>query len=247
MQIQQIDKLLDKAKHAQNQQESLQLRQQAVIIAPNDPLAVETLANHYWQMGEYHLAINTYQQSWIKIHQIYLGNIALRASQTELAKQYFDNSNRESESAQSQAGLATVAFIENRPDQGCNHADRAKKLNLSSATATNVGEVCAIFNQKSTRTDRAQANLLINSFIFESGLAKLEAIPSKTTSDWQLISAVYASRGELGKASDAIKSGLEQAPADQELLRAIIKLNTIQGNQSQNSLYQSRLQDTELW
>ena len=243
-QFNQVDKLLELSNNSEDQNLSQTYLKQASILGFNDPLPVERLASLYWQRGEYGKSIATYQSSWLQINKLYLGNQALKASRPSLAKIFYNEANIENESAESQAGLAKVAFVENRVGEGCNHADRAKKLNLSSPSAIQAVEVCAAMTNTSALPERARATLLINNYIFEAGLTKLEASATKSTSDWLLISEVYANKGEFDKAIVATKNGLLQDPSNQELLKLMTKLETASGKNSDET-YQNRVEDLE--
>lgn len=244
-QYEQVDILLTKASALNDVQASSQLYQYIAVLGVDDPLATERVASQYWSMGEYVRSLSVYQNSWIELNNIYLGNAWLRASNPGLAKYSFDKANQEAETAESQSGLATVAFIEGRVDHGCNHADRAKKLNLNSPVATNLEEICTILQGTSVLSERAKATKLINALIFDIGLNKLESISTKSSADWQLIAKVYASRGEYEEAAAAIQSGLKQDPSNQSLLSFMIYLNDIGGNSAKNTIYRARLEDTK--
>lgn len=243
-QFNQVDKLLKLSENPGNEQQSRAYLKQAAIIGFNDPLPIERLASQYWQRGEYNKSIATYQSSWLQLNKLYLGNSALKASQPDLAKIFYNEADIENESAESQAGLAKVAFVGNRVGEGCNHADRAKKLNLSSPSAIQAVEVCAVMTNTSSLPERARATLLINNYIFETGLTKLEAVTTKSTSDWRLISAVYASKGEYAKAKTAAQNGLLQDPSNRELLELSAKLDTASGEDTIDA-YKTRLEDLE--
>lgn len=241
----QIDKLLAEANQSEEPASKQAKLKQAATIGINDPVAIEALANSYWQIGEYNKAIGTYQSSWTGINDIYLGTASLKSSQPQLAKSFFSNSDKAGESAESQAGLASVAYIENRVDEGCNHADRAAKLNLSSAVANQAVQVCSVLNTTSTLAEKEQTYLLINNYIYDLGLARLESVANKSSTDWLLLAVTYASRGELVKAENTVQSGLAQSPSDQTLLRLAIKLIDANGKAGESSTYQNRLEDLQ--
>ncbi len=241
----QIDKLLAEAYQSKEPASKQAKLEQAATIGINDPVAIEALANSYWQIGEYNKAIGTYQSSWTGINDIYLGTASLKSSQPQLAKSFFSNSDKAGESAESQAGLASVAYIEKRVDEGCNHADRAAKLNLSSAVANQAVQVCSVLNATSTLAEKEQTYLLINNYIYDLGLDRLEAVANKSSTDWLLLAVTYASRGELEKAENTVQSGLVQSPSNQTLLRLAIKLKDANGKAGENSTYQNRLEDLQ--
>lgn len=242
-QIGQIDRLLTEAQLTTSTASKQAQLKQAALIGIDDPVAIERLANSYWQIGEYDKSITTYQASWVEVNELYLGTQALKSSQPLMAKIFYGQADKAGESAESQAGLASVAFIENRIDDGCNHADRAKKLNLSSPAATTAGQICAVFKNTSNLTERGRGYLLINNYIFDHGIKQLENLAGKSSTDWLLVSKVYASRGEFGKANTALDNGLVQEPSNTKLLEA--KVSTMQANgESVNAgVYQQRLQD----
>lgn len=242
-QISQVDRVLASAQTQSNNADKLAKLKQAATIGISDPVAIERLASSYWKVGEYNKSITTYQASWTAVNDLYLGTQALKSNQPLMAKIFYAQADRAGESAESQAGLASVAFIENRIDDGCNHADRAKKLNLSSNAATQAGLICAVFQNTSDLAERERAYLLINNFIFDAGIKRLENLTGKSADDWLLISGVHASRGKYDKAITAIDNGLLQAPSNPELL--VAKITTLQASGKTDDIetYQQRLQD----
>jgi tetratricopeptide (TPR) repeat protein len=244
-QVSQVDKILARSRIEKTETDKLSKLKQAVLIGTNDPVAIERLASNYWRVGEYNKSIATYQAGLTTINDLYLGRLALQSSQPWMAKVFYSQADRLGESAKSQAGLANVAFIENRVDDGCNHADRAKKLNLSSREAAQAIQICAIFQNTSNLTEREQAYLLINNFIFDAGIKQLEKLTNKSADDYLLLSRVYASRGEYNKANNAINNGLLQAPSNKELLKAKISILQASGKTDNIEVYQQRLQDLE--
>ncbi len=242
-QISQVDRVLASAQTESNNADKLAKLKQTATIGISDPVAIERLASSYWKVGEYNNSITTYQASWTAVNDLYLGTQALKSNQPLMAKIFYGQADRAGESAESQAGLASVAFIENRIDNGCSHADRAKKLNLSSNAATQAGLICAVFQNTSDLAERERAYLLINNFIFDAGIKRLENLADKSADDWLLISRVHASKGEYDKAITAIDNGLLQAPSSPELL--VAKITTLQASGKTDDIetYQQRLQD----
>lgn len=244
-QINQIDKLVADANKQNNSSQKQAKFRQAAIFGINDPVAIENLANSYWKVGEYSKVIATYQASWTSINDLYLGTTALKSDQPLLAKLFFSNADKAGESAESQAGLASVAYTENRVDEGCNHADKAKKLNLSSSSANQASQICLVLKNLSPLTERERTYLLLNSYIFDIGLSRLETIPSKTVGDWLLLTRVYSGRGELKKAESTVRNGLIQNPSSQPLLSMVIQILDANGKNGESATYQQRLKDLQ--
>lgn len=240
-----VDKLHAEANKTDSTPEKLNLLQQAALLGFNDPVATEKLASDYWSMGDYNKVIDAYEASWNPLNRLYMGNLSLKANKPSSAQAFFAQADRAGESAESQAGLAKIEFINNQTANGCNHADRAKKLNLSSEPAQQASQLCAILAANpntSVSPSRESAYVLINAYLYDLGLKQLESVQVKSLVDWQLLAKVYASRGEFDKAKDAISKGLALNSANPSLIKMSIDLNRASGKESSNQL-QDQLND----
>ena len=103
--IKQADRIINLAGQSSGQ-ERANLLAQAVIVNDGDPLATEYLAQYYRSEGDYQKVISTYQASPSSSNSLYLGNLALVANDYSLARSLFGKSYKQSQSAESLAGLA---------------------------------------------------------------------------------------------------------------------------------------------
>lgn len=237
----QIDKLLSEANKASSPATKQALLAQAGLIGIDDPIATGALANNLWQTGNYLEAIKTYEQSWLRIDKAYLGGLALRADQPELAKRLFNESNQAGESSEALAGLAVVEYIAGNTQKGCDYADRSQKLNLSSAISERANAICLIVQNKSSLTPRQQTYLLLDAHMYRLALTRLEATDPKANDDWQSIAKIYANTGQLDKAIAALDGGLAQSPSSQALLELKVRYLLVQGKDAEAKPLQAQL------
>ena len=237
----QIDKLLSEANKASSPATKQALLAQAGLIGIDDPIATGALANNLWQTGNYLEAIKTYEQSWLRIDKAYLGGLALRADQPELAKRLFNESNQAGESSEALAGLAVVEYIAGNTQRGCEYADRSQKLNLSSDISERANAICLIMQNKSSLTPRQQTYLLLDAQMYRLALTRLEATDPKANDDWQSIAKIYANTGQLDKAIAALDGGLAQSPSNQALLELKVRYLLVQGKEAEAKPLQAQL------
>ena len=237
----QIDKLLSEANKASSPATKQALLAQAGLIGIDDPIATGALANNLWQTGNYLEAIKTYEQSWLRIDKAYLGGLALRADQPELAKRLFNESNQAGESSEALAGLAVVEYIAGNTQRGCEYADRSQKLNLSSDISERANAICLIMQNKSSLTPRQQTYLLLDAQMYRLALTRLEATDPKANDDWQSIAKIYANTGQLDKAIAALDGGLAQSPSSQALLELKVRYLLVQGKDAEAKPLQAQL------
>ena len=243
-QITQADKIINLAGQSSGQARA-NLLYQATMINNGDPLATEYLAEYYRSIGDYKKIISTYQLSPASNNSIYLGNLALKASDYTLAKSLFDKSNSQERTAESLSGLALVEFATNHNSEGCSLASQAKKLNLSSAIADKVNVICEIQNGNSLLSPRRQAFLLAESSLYAKSIEKFQTISTKSSSDWLLLAELYKAVGDSASSDKAISSGLSQDPTNKNLLMAQASLLESSGKSSDAKLLRDRLQDLE--
>lgn len=238
-----IDKLLSKANNSEDSAVKLTFLSQAALLGKNDPLATYTYANALWQAGDYESSLNTYTNSWLELDYNYLGSLALKASKNNEAKKFFSKANSEGENDESLTGLAIVEFNADNVKKGCEYAAKAQKLNLSSSKAEQAVTICQIKQGESKLPLREQAYVLLNSYVYDESLGRLQKIENKNASDWDAISSIYASRGELSQASEALKSSLEKNPANPNIIQKLIKYLGLQNKSAEAQIYKERLQD----
>ncbi len=237
----QADKLIVQAHTASDPSAVRALLSQAALLGPDYPMALQELANNYWRAGEYDKAISTYQSGWVAVNNNFLGGLAIKASNAALAKQLYTKANKQEESAQSQSGLAIVNFIDGNNSQGCIHAQRATKLNLSSPQSEQAKAICAIFSGGSKLGAREQAYILANAGIYNIALEKLGQLATKSVGDWELMANIQAAQGQLGKATDSLKSALNQNPSSKTTLKLLINILNKSGQTGDIATYQTRL------
>ena len=242
-QINQADKIIALAGQSSGAARA-NLLEQAILVNNGDPVATEYLAQYYKSIGDYKKAISTYQLSGAT-NNVYLGNLALMASDFELAKKLFEKSDRLEQSAESLSGLALVDFATDQNTTGCEKASQAKKLNLSSPDADRVVVICQIQSGKSELNIRKQAYLLAESNLYAKAIEKLKPVANKTSSDWVLLSQLYKATGDSRASDQAIDSGLSQDPTNKALLAAKLAVLKNSNNTSEAQIIQQRLNDLE--
>ena len=238
-----IDKLLRQASTSEDSTIKLNLLSQAAMLGKNDPLATYTYANALWQAGDYEASLNAYTNSWLELDYNYLGALALKAGKNSEAKKFFSMANSEGENDESLTGLAIVEFNADNAKKGCEYAAKAQKLNLSSPKAEQAVAICQIKQGESKLPQREQAYTLLNSYIYNDSLARLQKIETKNASDWDAIASIYASRGELSQAIEALKSSLDKSPANIAIIQKLIKCLELQNKSGEAQIYKERLQD----
>jgi len=240
----QSDKIINLAGQSSGQTKA-NLLSQAVMINNGDPLATEYLAEYYRSIGDYKKVIATYQLSPASNNGIYLGNLALKASDYTLAKSLFNKSNNQERTAESLSGLALVEFATNHNSEGCSLASQAKKLNLSSAVADRANVICEIQNGSSTLNPRRQAFLLAESSLYTKSIEKFQTIDSKSSADWLMLSELYKAVGDSASSDKAISSGLSQDPTNKYLLTAQANILEKSEKSSDAKTLRDRLKDLE--
>ena len=243
-QISQSDKIINLAGQSSGQAR-VNLLEQAALVNNGDPLATEYLAEYYRSIGDYKKAIATYQSSDSSNNAIFLGNLALMASDFNLAKSLFAKSDRAEQTAESLSGLALVDFATNQNAAGCDKASQAKKLNLSSTTADRVVVICQIQSGKSEITARRQAYLLAESYLYTRAIEKLQAVKTKSSGDWALLAQLYKATGDKSSSEQAISNGLSQDPTNKYLLEAKAEQLQNAGNTTDAKIIQARIKDLE--
>lgn len=243
-QMNQSDKIINLAGQSSGQTKA-NLLSQAVMINNGDPLATEYLAEYYRSIGDYKKVIATYQLSPASSNGIYIGSLALKASDYTLAKSLFNKSNNQERTAESLSGLALVEFATNHNSDGCALVSQAKKLNLSSVVADKANVICEIQNGSSTLSPRRQAFLLADSSLYAKAIEKFQTINTKSSSDWILLSELYKAVGDKSSSDRAISSGLSQDPTNKYLLKAQADISESSGNSSDARTLRDRLKDLE--
>ncbi len=236
-----VDKLLVAAKQSSSQ--ALPLTQQAAALGWNDPVAVESLAEVYKQRGESERALKTYANAVVATNPIYIGNLALQYGDVGIAQSMFHSAQKDGENAQAQAGLAISSFALAKAEEGCKQAERAVKLDLSDSRGQAAQQLCEVMQKQSKLSERAQAYLLINNYLYKQGEAKLQALAEKTSGDYLTLAKVVANRGELTKAVEFVKQGLELDPSNPELLQTVITYLKRANQTGESEQYQTRLND----
>ena len=242
-QYQNIDKLIEQSKNSNSKNTKATLLAQAALLGKNDPLATYEYAKYLWKAGEYSSSIDTYTESWMKLNYNYLGELALKSGNFSKAKDFYSKANSEGESADSLTGLAIVEFNSNNVAKGCEYSNRAIKLNLSSAKAEQAIAICDIKLGNSKLDSRQQIYKILNAYMYIDALNDLQKLETKNTSDWLAIASIYANTGELGKASSALKNGLEQNPADKVIMQKLIDYLRAEDKNDEAQIYVGRLQD----
>ena len=238
-----IDRLLEEASNTKDQSTKTGLLAQAATLGKNDPLATERYAQNLWQTGEYGPAIRAYENSLLYVNPNYLGILSLRANEPGKAKSFFEQSNRAGENDEALSGLATVEFINNNTEKGCELSAKAKKLNLSSSRAELTGKICEIMQNKSNLNERQQAYTVLSSYMYYNALDRLQKLPAKNTSDWQAIARIHANTGDLGRAIDSLKLAHEQSPENSQIITQLIDYLKADGRGGETQIYTDRLNE----
>lgn len=243
-QINQSDRVINLAGQSSGQTRS-NLLSQAAFINSGDPLATEYLAEHYRSIGDYNKAIATYQLSSASNNSVYLGNLALKASDYILTKSLFTKANNQERTAESLSGLALAEFATNHNSEGCSLAAQAKKLNLSSTVADKANVICEIQKGSSTLSPRHQAFLLADSSLYAKAIEKFQTINTKSSSDFILLSELYKAVGDNTSSAKAIGTGLSQDPTNKYLIAAQANILETDGKTSDAKALRDRLKDLE--
>lgn len=238
-----IDKLLSQANRSDNPSIKLTLLSQAATLGKNDPLATYTYANYLWQEGDYEASIDAYTNSWLELDYNYLGTLALKASRYSEAKSFYEKANSEGENAESLSGLAIVEFNNGSVEKGCKYSGRAIKLNLSSPKAEDSVAICQIYKGESSLGARQQAYTLLNSYLYSDSLDRLQKLEIKSTSDWLAIASIHSNNGKAEDSIAALKSALEQSPADKNILQKLAMQTKELGGEEEAKLYTNRLEE----
>lgn len=236
-----VDKLLAAAK--QNSAQTLPLTQQAATLGWNDPVAIESLADVYKQRGESTQALKTYTNAAVATNPIYIGNLALQYGDVSIAQSMFHAAQKDGEDAQAQAGLAISSFAQDKVEDGCKQAERAIKLDLSDPRGQTAQQLCEVLQKQSKLSERAQAYLLINNYLYKQGEARLQALTDKTAGDYLVLARVAANRGELSQATEFVKQGLALDPSNPDLLQTVITYLKRSNQTGESEQYQTRLND----
>lgn len=243
-QISQADKLIALASQAKGQQ-TISYLEQAIMVNGGDPLATQYLAAYYKNSGDYKKAIQTYQSSDASNNPLYLGRLALRVGDYELALKLLEKANRNEETAETLSGLALSNFAQSKTDTGCEYAEKAKRQNLSSKEVENVIMICQIQKGTSGLEIRKQAYVYAEAGLSKQAIELLEKTPVKSSADWLNLAILYRMLGDEWKTLGAIKSGLAQDPTSPELIKAVISELKRAGDKNELSKYELRLQDLE--
>lgn len=238
-----INKLIEQANSSKDQSNKMALLSQAALLGKNDPLATYTYANALWEAGEFEKSIAVYNESWLKPNYNYLGELAMKAGNSMQAKTYYAKANAKGENDISLSGLAIVEFDNNNTIKGCEYAERAQKLNLSSTNAEQAITICSIKQKKSSLDERSQIYTLLNSYIYNEALSGLQKLQVKNTSDWMAIASIYAKTGKLNSSIEALKSALEQNPADVTIMQKLVDYLNLQNRGDEAQVYKQRLQE----
>lgn len=215
------------------------------MVNGGDPLATQYLAAYYKNSGDYKKAIQTYQSSDASNNPLYLGRLALRVGDYELAQKLLEKANRNEETAETLSGLALSNFAQSKTDAGCEYAEKAKRQNLSSKEVENVIMICQIQKGTSGLEIRKQAYVYAEAGLSKQAVELLENTPVKSSADWLNLAILYRVLGDEQKTLGAIKSGLAQDPTSPELIKAVISELKRAGDKNELSKYELRLQDLE--
>lgn len=238
-----IDKLLSQANSSDNPSTKLTLLSQAATLGKNDPLATYTYANYTWQEGDYEASIDAYTNSWLELDYNYLGNLALKAGKYSQAKSFYEKANSEGENAESLSAIAIVEFNIGSVDKGCEYSNKAIKLNLSSSKAEDSVAICKIYKGESKLGLRQQIYTLLNSYLYSDALDRLQKLETKNTNDWLAIASIYSNIGKAEDSIAALKSALEQSPADKDILQNLAMQTKELGREEEAKLYTKRLEE----
>jgi len=238
-----ISRLIEQANTSKDANTKTYLLAQAALLGKNDPTATQAYANNLWGRGEYKQAIDAYASSWTKPDYNYLGELALKSGDITRAKTFFSKANSKGENSDSLSGLALVEFSNKNTNKGCEYSERALKLNLSSKKAEDSVTICQIEQGKSTLDKRLQSYKKLSNYLYADALSELQEIETKNTSDWLAIASIYANAGKLNNSIGALKSGLDQNPADTKIMQKLIDYLNIEGRAGEAQIYKERLQD----
>jgi predicted Zn-dependent protease len=90
---------------------------------------------------------------------------------------------------------------------------------------------------------RQQAYTLLNSYLYSDSLDRLQKLEIKSTSDWLAIASIYSNNGKAEDSIAALKSALEQSPADKNILQKLAMQTKELGGEEEAKLYTNRLEE----
>ncbi len=236
------DNLIDKAQKAKQSGDAKLFElylYEAETANPFDTKARTLHAQYYVDGGDFGHAIAIYQSGGVSPNYAFLGNLALKAQDYNLATRFFDNASREGLVAEGLAGKAISYFNLRNVEQGCNLADDAFKLDVNNKRANSAKSVCTVMAnggvgestlppgltdpKLSSKRERAY-------FLAESGVpvvaeSELESSLENTPGDWLFLANFAASRKEYDKALRRIEQGLKKDPTNWEILQAAVIFN----------------------
>lgn len=245
------DELVAKANATSGDSKKYSYLSQANLIGLGDPVASNELAEFWIDRGEYQKAIDVYAENIKDPNYTALGILSLKGRDYEQAKQYFEIANKQNPTAESNAGEAIALYNLDKITEGCDKANAAIKLNLTSQLANRAVESCIILGGTqsdsvratdiSTLSERALAYKLIDSYVYNQGEKRMNAIAEKTALDYLVLSKLLASQGNIDEAIVMVEQGIGIDRSIADIYLHAIRLYKIKGDSGKIQDYQNRL------
>lgn len=245
-----VDKLVAQSKASNNDSTKLGLLQQALLIDNTDPVATESLARFWRGRGEDQKALTVYTNHIAKPNYSYLAILALKAQDYNSALRYAQKSNTKDPNTAGLIAEANALYSLGKVSEGCDLAVKATKLDLNNRSAQDAVINCVILGGKPNEpilqpsnnlSEREQAYLLINNYVFNKGEEKLLGVKDKTASDYLVLSRLNSARGELDKAIEYTKKGLGLDVSNIALNKQAVELFKLTNNVPELETYTNRL------
>lgn len=245
-----VDKLVAQSKASNNDSTKLGLLQQALLIDNTDPVATESLARFWRGRGEDQKALTVYTNHIAKPNYSYLAILALKAQDYNSALRYAQKSNTKDPNTAGLIAEVNALYSLGKVSEGCDLAVKATKLDLNNRSAQDAVINCVILGGKPNEpilqpsnnlSEREQAYLLINNYVFNKGEEKLLGVKDKTASDYLVLSRLNSARGELDKAIEYTKKGLGLDVSNIALNKQAVELFKLTNNVPELETYTNRL------
>lgn len=250
------DELISKAEKARqegNDKLYLLYLHEAETINPLDTKARVQHAQYYVARGDYARAITIYQGGGVSPNYAYLGNLALKAQDYNLAMRFFDKASREGLKAEGLAGKAISYFNLKNTKLGCSLSDEAFKLDVNNRRANSAKAVCIVMtngggedsslypdiSSPKMSTKRGRAYFLADNGVPVAAEAELESSAENTPGDWLFLAKLSASRKEYDKALSRIELGLKKDPTNWDILQAAVMINEKLASESSGKQHQT--------
>lgn len=243
-----VDKLVTQANSAQEPAVKLALLQQASMIGCRDPVAIEAMAKFWKDRGDLAKANKVYTNRISNPDYSYVATQYLKAQDYNSALAYAKKANAKDASAVGAVAEANANFNLGNVQAGCDMAVKATKLNLNNQSARSAVSNCKLLGGTITdqlidlpvpTSEREQAYMLINNYVYSKGEEKLRGIKEKTAGDYLVLSKLLSARGETDNAIAQVEEGIALDVSNDALYKQAITLYTLKKNSQKINEYSS--------